>query len=108
MGSLFREEWNDDVRDNVFCTSFFDKVDCFCMPTKYNIDKDSDGIGDECDNCELDFNPDQSDSDRNGKGDVCETGILPGGGEVRNCSIVSLPMTNVGWLLIFVVARRHR
>ncbi|MEE8576573.1 MAG: kelch repeat-containing protein, partial [candidate division Zixibacteria bacterium] len=37
------------------------------------IDSDSDGIGDLCDNCPDTFNPDQSDLDTNGIGDLCES-----------------------------------
>ena len=35
-------------------------------------DKDNDGIPDFRDNCPTDYNPDQKDSDHNGKGDVCD------------------------------------
>jgi hypothetical protein len=35
-------------------------------------DKDKDGVPDFRDNCPNDYNPDQKDSDSNGKGDVCD------------------------------------
>ena len=44
-------------------------------PTVYNPDQtDSDGdrVGDVCDNCPDDANPDQTDSDRDGLGDACD------------------------------------
>ena len=37
-------------------------------------DRDLDGIPDEEDNCPLVYNPDQTDSDRDGRGDACEQG----------------------------------
>lgn len=37
-----------------------------------NRDVDGDGISNEVDNCPLDFNPNQSDYDRNGFGDACD------------------------------------
>ncbi|MFH1648474.1 MAG: thrombospondin type 3 repeat-containing protein [Patescibacteria group bacterium] len=38
-----------------------------------SLDKDSDGIPDEQDNCPNTYNPDQADSDGDGIGDACET-----------------------------------
>jgi hypothetical protein len=35
-------------------------------------DTDQDGVQDQCDNCPLDYNPDQSDQDSDGLGDVCD------------------------------------
>jgi hypothetical protein len=35
-------------------------------------DKDNDGVPDFRDNCPTNYNPDQKDSDNNGKGDVCD------------------------------------
>ena len=35
--------------------------------------RDSNGVGDACDNCPSNSHPDQLDSDDDGIGDVCET-----------------------------------
>ena len=35
-------------------------------------DKDSDGVGDSCDNCPVTANPTQKDADRDGVGDACD------------------------------------
>ena len=35
-------------------------------------DSDNDGVGDECDNCPNDYNPDQNDNDGDGVGDLCD------------------------------------
>ena len=39
------------------------------------FDKDRDGVRDQFDNCPNTFNPDQLDSDFDGRGDVCD--IIP-------------------------------
>lgn len=36
------------------------------------VDSDSDGVGDDNDNCSLTFNPEQTDSDNDGLGDLCD------------------------------------
>jgi Thrombospondin type 3 repeat len=41
-----------------------------CDPNGF--DSDFDGIDNTCDNCPLNFNPDQKDSDQDGIGDVCD------------------------------------
>jgi len=37
-----------------------------------SIDSDSDEIPDDCDNCIFDYNPEQSDIDEDGQGDICD------------------------------------
>jgi hypothetical protein len=39
------------------------------------LDSDDDGIHNACDNCRTTRNPDQTDTDSDGRGDACETGI---------------------------------
>ena len=36
-------------------------------------DTDGDGISDENDNCPFNSNPDQTDTNENGQGDICDT-----------------------------------
>lgn len=43
----------------------------------YLLDSDGDGVSDAADNCPDTANPDQADSDRDGKGDVCDDNVGP-------------------------------
>nr|MBA2320454.1 thrombospondin type 3 repeat-containing protein [Deltaproteobacteria bacterium] len=73
--------WGDDACDNAAPSPV-------CPlpggPSAFNPDQsdvDADGIGDVCDNCVEVFNPDQTDGDFDGDGDICDNcppGILPG------------------------------
>src|SRR2546426_5662364 len=62
-------------------------------------DSDGDGIPDAADNCPEVPNPDQSDLDGNGVGDVCDPAPLgaPFVNKVTTVSTVSPPATNAGF-----------
>jgi thrombospondin 1 len=48
-------------------------------PRQYDYDRDD--VGDRCDNCPYNSNPDQTDTDGNGEGDACAVDI-DGDGEL--------------------------
>ncbi len=50
---------------------------CQAKVTLQGTDSDNDGILDSCDNCPDTYNPDQKDSNNNGKGDACEESSNP-------------------------------
>ncbi len=50
---------------------------CQAKVTLEGMDSDSDGLLDSCDNCPDTYNPDQKDSNNNGKGDACEENSNP-------------------------------
>jgi hypothetical protein len=57
--------------DGTACTE-----DAECAPTCFasQADVDGDGVGDACDNCPFDPNPDQFDGNQDGVGDACPVG----------------------------------
>lgn len=65
---------------------------CDNCPLAANInqtDADADGYGDACDTCPVDFNPDQSDGDGDGFGDLCDPCPMRRPGDVSGDMIVS-------------------
>lgn len=56
-------------------------------PAQYDADRDD--VGDRCDNCVFESNPDQIDTDSNGEGDACAVDI-DGDGETRHTCILAL------------------
>jgi hypothetical protein len=52
-----------------------------------SVDRDNDNVPDAVDNCPDDSNPDQSDFDRNGKGDACDLCTDGGADDVDNDGI---------------------
>ena len=61
-----------------------------------DMDTDGDGVLDSADNCPLDFNPDQTDDDGNGVGDLCDMGLPDTDGDgvddlIDNCINVPNP-----------------
>lgn len=51
--------------------------DAFPDDPSESADSDSDGIGDNADNCDNAANPDQADTDQDGAGDACDTKPFP-------------------------------
>lgn len=64
-----------------------------------NIDRDSDGIQDNRDNCVLIPNADQVDTDGDGRGDVCDADIDNDGipNERDNCPFVVVRLFRNAW-----------
>ncbi|MBW2440593.1 MAG: thrombospondin type 3 repeat-containing protein, partial [Deltaproteobacteria bacterium] len=68
----------------------------FGNETAGDMDTDGDGVLDSADNCPLDFNPEQDDSDGNGQGDICDMGLPDSDGDgiddlIDNCIDVQNP-----------------
>lgn len=51
-------------------------------PRQYDYDRDD--VGDRCDNCPYNSNPDQTDTDNNGEGDACAVDI---DGDGEDCKL---------------------
>lgn len=72
----------ESTRVSNLISSYLTQDNC---PLNYNPsqqDSDGDRIGDACDNCLKTRNRDQKDTDKNGKGDAC-TNDIDGDGQYR-------------------------
>ena len=58
-------------------------------PRQYDYDRDD--VGDRCDNCPYNSNPDQTDTDNNGEGDACAVDIDGDGEDWKLNTKISLP-----------------
>lgn len=77
-----------------------------------NIDSDSDGFGDTCDNCPNHPNPLQLDEDDDGRGNMCDELALRGGGQLTCSSVPGAPapwplIGLIGLMGLMVSRRRH-
>jgi hypothetical protein len=68
------------------------------VPASYSPDSDSDGLLDDADNCPFFQNPDQVDSNGNGRGNDCECGdqTLNGSVSVADLVAINLAIFNPG------------
>jgi hypothetical protein len=62
----------DGISNGQPCNSIGD-----CTDPAFSFACRGDRVGDACDNCPFDYNPDQSDSDADGVGDLCELDAIP-------------------------------
>ncbi len=108
---LIPETGNDDVSRDTFNVSLTGITDMADNSTKDTIswsflisgnesfaisdtaDTDGDGIPDSSDNCKLTYNPDQSDLDSDGIGDVCDEDVDGDGvlNAIDNCKYIANP-----------------
>ena len=94
------DNWTDitiapypDTTANKICGST-DSFSFFALLQSVILDQDDDGVLDDVDNCPVDANPNQLDTDGNGHGDVCDADI-DGDGVVNssdNCPVVINPL----------------
>ena len=61
-----------DTADRLYDSNVFMRAESFSSTASGPGDLDGDGIEDQLDNCPAVFNPDQTDDNSNGVGDVCE------------------------------------
>jgi len=88
----------DACPDTPECVSSVDSTGCA-------IDSDGDGVPNGCDNCPLVANPDQTDSDENGVGDVCE---MPGRAQPTGCCGAAGPVAPLGLAIGMLLLGRFR
>ncbi|XP_071476571.1 cartilage oligomeric matrix protein-like [Diadema antillarum] len=68
-GDEYGDECDDD-KDDDGILNIYDN--CELVPNTLQADTDGDGFGDVCDNCPMDYNPDQNNTDSDLLGDVCD------------------------------------
>lgn len=66
-----KDEPNNAALNDADFDGVLDKDDQFPQDAKEYVDTDLDGVGNNGDNCPVQSNPDQLDSDSNGVGDIC-------------------------------------
>ena len=82
---------DNSTKDTLSWTFMIAGNDSFAVPD--TADTDGDGIPDKSDNCMLTFNPDQSELDNDGIGDICDDDVDGDGvlNAVDNCKYIANP-----------------